>query len=205
MGLIRLQKIPDREKLEELLGRVMPPRYSAEESKILLLQFLAALGRTANETGVDAVEEFREVESAVYKFQDIEARFADMIKKLVEEKKKMSRRYTEVLVQSAEKYMEENYADPELSVGRVAEEVGVTPNYLSRIFRGIKGETCIDFLTTLRLERAKEMLRNSGEKNYVIAEAAGYRNPNYFNAIFRKYVGCTPKEYREGAADEARV
>ena len=205
VGLIRLQKIPDREKLEELLGRVMPPRYSAEESKILLLQFLAALGRTANETGVDAVEEFREVESAVYKFQDIEARFADMIKKLVEEKKKMSRRYTEVLVQSAEKYMEENYADPELSVGRVAEEVGVTPNYLSRIFRGIKGETCIDFLTTLRLERAKEMLRNSGEKNYVIAEAAGYRNPNYFNAIFRKYVGCTPKEYREGAADEAQV
>ena len=101
--------------------------------------------------------------------------------------------------------MEENYADPDLSVGRVAEEVGVTPNYLSRIFRNTRGETCIDFLTTLRLERAKEMLRNSGEKNYVIAEAAGYRNPNYFNAIFRKYVGCTPKEYREGAADEARI
>ena len=151
------------------------------------------------------MEEFREAESAVYKFRNIEVRFMEMIRKLVDEKKKMSRRYTEVLVQTAVKYMEENYTDPELSVGRVAENVGVTPNYLSRIFRNARKETCIEFLTRLRIERAKEMLRNSDEKNYVIAEAAGYRNPNYFNAIFRKYEGCTPKEYREGAADEAQV
>lgn len=205
IGLIRLQKMPERELLERMLEKVMPPRYSSEESKILLLQFLTALGRTANETGVDAVEEFREAESAVYKFRNIESRFLDMMRKLVDEKKKMSRRYAEILVQTAVKYMEENYTDPELSVGRVAENVGVTPNYLSRIFRNARGETCIDFLTRLRIERAKEMLRNSDEKNYVIAEEAGYRNPNYFNAIFRKYVGCTPKEYREGAADEAQV
>lgn len=205
IGMIRLQRMPEEALLETLLDRIMPPRYSAEESKILLLQFLAALGRTANETGVDVVEEFRRAESAVYKFQDIVPCFTEMMEKLVEEKKKMSRRYTEVLVQTAVKYMEENYTDPELSVGKVAEEVGVTPNYLSRIFRNTRGETCIDFLTALRLERAKEMLRGSDEKNYVIAEAAGYRNPNYFNAIFRKYVGCTPKEYREGAADEAQV
>ena len=191
IGQIRLQKVPDRKMLDRMLEKI--------------IQFLAALGRTANETGVDAVEEFREAESAVYKFRNIEVRFMEMIRKLVDEKKKMSRRYTEVLVQTAVKYMEENYTDPELSVGRVAENVGVTPNYLSRIFRNARKETCIEFLTRLRIERAKEMLRNSDEKNYVIAEAAGYRNPNYFNAIFRKYEGCTPKEYREGAADEAQV
>lgn len=202
ISAIRLQILPDKMLLEMLLGRIIPPRCSAEESKIFLLQFLAALGRTANEMGVDVLGELRQVENAVYKLQDIGSCFWAMIEKLVEQKKKISKKYTEVLVQTAVAYMEENYTDQELSVGKVAEEIGVTPNYLSRIFHNMRNETCINFLTALRIERAKEMLRISDEKNYVIAEAVGYRNPNYFNAIFRKYVGCTPKEYREGTKDE---
>lgn len=88
IGQIRLQKVPDRKMLDRMPEKIMPPRYSSEEAKILLLQFLAALGRTANETGVDAVEEFREAESAVYKFRNIEVRFMEMIRKLVDERKK---------------------------------------------------------------------------------------------------------------------
>ena len=93
--------------------------------------------------------------------------------------------------------MKKNYSDPELSVGKISEISGVTPNYLSRVFKSVKGETCIDFLTNLRMEAAKELLRYSEKKSYEIAEESGYTNPNYFGALFKKYTGKTPKEYRE--------
>ncbi len=194
---IRFQKSPDREWLDAFFNKVLPPQYSVEESRILLLQFLSTLGRIGNELGIDIIEEFKETESGIYKFEKIEDCFFDLIKKITEEKIKASRNYTEVIVETAVNYMKKNYSDPELSVGKISEISGVTPNYLSRVFKSVKGETCIDFLTNLRMEAAKELLRYSEKKSYEIAEESGYTNPNYFGALFKKYTGKTPKEYRE--------
>lgn len=74
--------------------------------------------------------------------------------------------------------------------------MGVTPNYLSRIFKSITGDTCVSFLGKVRLDEAKKLLRDSSFKSYEVAEAVGYKNPNYFGAMFKRYTGYTPKEYR---------
>ena len=205
MYKIRLQKRPGQQEIDHFMSKIMPPNYSPEQSKMLLLQFLCELARLANEIGVDILHEFKEAESAIYKYENVRKHFTDMIAKLIAEKNKMSVGYTEVIVQTAIRYMEENFREPELSVSRIAEAVGITSNYLSRIFREATGQTCISYLTTLRMEEAKKLLTRSQEKTYLIAERTGYQNPNYFSAIFKKYTGYTPKEFREGAGHESPI
>lgn len=202
LNLIRLRKNPGKEMLREFLKKIFPPVYSAEESRMLQLQFLTALARIANETGIDIVEEFKDAETAVYKLRRVEENLLGIIDRLVSEREQISQKYTEIIVRTAKSHMEEAYSDMELSIGKMAEEIGVTPNYLSRIFKDVTGESCIEFLTRLRLEEAKRFLAQTSMKSYEIAERTGYHNPNYFSALFKKYAGCSPKEYRERMKNE---
>ena len=54
----------------------------------------------------------------------------------------------------------------------------------------------MDYLTTVRMNAARELLRGSSVKSYEIALKVGYNHPNYFSALFKKHVGMTPKQYR---------
>lgn len=165
---------------------------------MLQLQFLTALARVANETGIDIVEEFRGAETAIYKLRKVEEKLLRIIDKLVSEREQFSRRYTEVIVESAKAHMAWEYSDTELSIGKIAKEIGVTPNYLSRIFKDVTKESCIEFLTRLRLEEAKRLLSQSSMKSYEIAERTGYNNPNYFSALFKSMRGARPKIFVKG-------
>ena len=199
---IRFQRLPDRNLLRKFLEKLLPPRYSVEKSKMLLLQFLLALVRMADELEIDVATEFGKAEASIESLQKVEEALERMITRMVSEKEKMSRRYTEILVQSARNYIQEHFADEELSAGKIAEAVGVTPNYLSRIFKSITGDTCVSFLSKVRLDEAKKLLRDSSFKSYEVAEAVGYKNPNYFGAMFKRYTGYTPKEYREASYED---
>jgi AraC-like DNA-binding protein len=79
----------------------------------------------------------------------------------------------------------------------VAKRVYMTPTYLSMLFRVNTGKTFIEQLTDIRINKAKEMLRNTHLKNYEVAERVGYRDSRYFSQIFKKKVGLSPSEYRE--------
>ena len=170
---IRFQRLPDRNLLRKFLEKLLPPRYSVEKSKMLLLQFLLALVRMADELEIDVATEFGKAEASIESLQKVEEALERMITRMVSEKEKMSRRYTEILVQSARNYIQEHFADEELSAGKIAEAVGVTPNYLSRIFKSITGDTCVSFLGKVRLDEAKKLLRDSSFKSYEVAEAVG--------------------------------
>ena len=156
----------------------------------------------ADELEIDVATEFEKAEASIESLQKVEEALERMITRMVSEKEKMSRRYTEILVQSARNYIQEHFADEELSAGKIAEAVGVTPNYLSRIFKSITGDTCVSFLGKVRLDEAKKLLRDSSFKSYEVAEAVGYKNPNYFGAMFKRYTGYTPKEYREASYED---
>jgi YesN/AraC family two-component response regulator len=91
--------------------------------------------------------------------------------------------------------LESKYMD-ELSLESCADEVGLNPSFLSKIFKDISGWNFIDYLTHIRLTKAKELLVDTDAKIMEIAEQTGY-NSSYFNRIFRKHEGITPSEYRE--------
>lgn len=103
---------------------------------------------------------------------------------------------SESTVTKAQKYIQENFPR-DISLDDVSREVNVSPYYFSKLFKEEVGENFIDYLTNLRIGRAKEMLR---DKNLTIREAgarAGYPDQNYFSRIFKKQTGMTPRQFRE--------
>ncbi len=96
----------------------------------------------------------------------------------------------------AQEYIRQHFADPDITVERVCSAIGVGSSYFSSILKQHVGKTFIEYLTSLRIERAKELLRASDQLTYEIASAVGYRDPHYFSNSFKRYSGVTPREYR---------
>lgn len=94
-------------------------------------------------------------------------------------------------------YIKENYSDSNLSVKTIAEHANYSHYYLCNIFKKSTGTTINNYITTVRMEKAKELLKDKKIKLYEVSKSLGYSNPNYFIKLFKKYEGCTPTEYRE--------
>jgi two-component system response regulator YesN len=105
-------------------------------------------------------------------------------------------RYGNVIEKSRE-YIADHYSDGSISLNSVAEHVGMSPNHFSTIFSQETGETFIDRLTSVRLERAKELLRTTAAKASEIAYMVGYNDPHYFSYVFKKNVGASPSDFRK--------
>lgn len=96
----------------------------------------------------------------------------------------------------AEEYIKENYADTKISMDAVCKYLVLSTSYFSLIFKNHTGETFISYLTRIRVEKSKELLKCTDLKTYEIADRVGYTDPHYFNLIFKKAMGMTPTEYR---------
>lgn len=100
------------------------------------------------------------------------------------------------LLEDAERYIRQNFQNEEISLNTVAASVNISPNHFSTIFSQETGRTFVEYLTFVRMEKAKELLRNTNRKTSDIAYEVGYRDAHYFSYIFKKTQGCTPREYR---------
>jgi len=111
--------------------------------------------------------------------------------------KRRDKRQESRVVEKIKSFIHRHY-QTEIKLSRLAEEVFLSPSYLSKLFHAETGQTITDYLISYRIERAKALLlENNGLKTYEIGEKVGYPDPAYFNKIFKKIVGLTPKEYRE--------
>lgn len=122
------------------------------------------------------------------------------LKKLLEtaidlREKALPGKYDTVLKQ-AQEYIEEHYNQYDISLNTVAASVNLSPNHFSAIFSQELGETFIEYLTRVRMEKAKELLRTTSKKSTEIAYEVGYKDAHYFGSLFKKTQNCTPKEYR---------
>lgn len=99
------------------------------------------------------------------------------------------------IIEQAMIYLQANYMR-DISLDNCAEHTGTNPFYLSKSFKQVTGKNFIDYLTELRMDRAKELLRETELKINDIADQVGYQH-SYFNRIFKKLEGMTPSRYRE--------
>lgn len=103
----------------------------------------------------------------------------------------------------AKEYIREHYGDNALSLNTVAAEVGFSPNHFSTVFSQQMGQTFVEYLTRLRVEESKRLLRETDTRLADIAYAIGYSEPHYFSYIFKKYAGMSPSTYRKQARGES--
>lgn len=104
-------------------------------------------------------------------------------------------RYQSVIVKARE-YIGNNFASVGISLYSTASHVGISPNHLSTVFAQETGENFIDYLTKVRIEKAKQLLRDTAMKNADIACETGFSDPHYFSSIFKKHTGYSPREFR---------
>ncbi|NBD25189.1 response regulator transcription factor [Paenibacillus glycinis] len=104
------------------------------------------------------------------------------------------------LVERVRAIIDRNYANGGLTVAEIGKEVYLTPTYVSLLFKQETGQTVNEYLTQVRVERAKELLRDPQYKFYDICYAIGYTDPSYFTKLFKKATGVTPSVYRENHA-----
>lgn len=99
------------------------------------------------------------------------------------------------VVERTMQYMDEHYRN-EISLEGCADAEQMTPYALSKAFKQVSGMNFIDYLTKVRMEAAKQLLRETTMKINDIAAAVGYQH-SYFNRIFKKQEGVTPSQYRD--------
>lgn len=92
-------------------------------------------------------------------------------------------------------YIEEHYADSEVTLNSVCNSLAMSTSYFSSVFKNHTGETFIEALTKKRIEKAKVFLEQTNKKTYEIAELVGYSDAHYFSITFKKITGKTPTEY----------
>ena len=85
--------------------------------------------------------------------------------------------------------------DPDLSLNSICSYLNISTSYFSTIFKEMTGETFIESLTRIRMEKAKELLENTTLKNYEIVQKVGFSDAHYFGISFKKMPGKTPTEY----------
>jgi two-component system response regulator YesN len=86
--------------------------------------------------------------------------------------------------------------DPDLSLNEVAAQVNLSPSHFSVVFSQETGQTFKEYLTEVRIKKAKELLRMTALRSAEISYQVGYSDPHYFSSVFRKNTGLSPTEFR---------
>jgi len=111
---------------------------------------------------------------------------------------------TRQIIRQAAAYIDENYFE-DLNLSVLAEKFSVESSYFSRIFRQEMGENLIFYITRKRIEKAQSLIAGSDTNLTEIAFLVGYNDYSYFNRVFKKNTGMSPREYRNSVSGEAAV
>lgn len=101
------------------------------------------------------------------------------------------------VITKAKNYIDTHYIR-DISLDDVSREVEISPYYFSKLFKEETGENFIEYVTNIRMEHAKKLLSSSELSMKEICGEIGYADPNYFSRIFKKNIGVTPTEFKEG-------
>lgn len=103
--------------------------------------------------------------------------------------------YSQSIIDIINKYIEENYG-MDINLASIAKYVHLNSSYLSRLYKKETGETLSEKIAKVRIQKAKELLKNTDFKIYEISSKVGIENTNYFSILFKKYTSMYPKDYR---------
>lgn len=194
-------KAKDEAILYEVLDHVESWMKSGYVSRNKAVAYLHQVLRIISLTVQETVEDFSLKDSDISGITD--ARNLEKAMKLIREYAARGMEAVSAVGQtSAERlavlamdYIKENYSNQDLGLNDICEYLNISTSRFSSIFKEATGKTFTEVLTGVRMDRAKQLLRQTSLKNYEIAEKVGFSDPHYFSIAFKKMTGKTPKEY----------
>ena len=186
-----------QEPIESLVFR----NYVILNVRFSVISFIKGLGCDTNEMESADTEEVlaesgKNMESAI-------AYAKKMISQAIEIRDQNSGNKNRSILKTAVDFIDSHYMDEEISLNTVANVANVSSNHFSALFSQNMGQTFIEYLTTLRMNKAKELLRCTGMRSSEIAGEIGYKDAHYFSYLFKKTQGMTPSDYRKAREEKA--
>lgn len=129
-------------------------------------------------------------------FDEIRSWWLNKVTELAKNMSNRKKNQSQSIVAKAISYLDKNF-NKDISLDEVSREVNINPYYFSKRFKEETGVNFIDYLTGMRIRKAKELLENPELSIKEICTRSGYSDPNYFSRIFKKIENVTPSEYRE--------
>lgn len=186
-----------QEPMESLVFR----NYVILNVRFSVLSFLKSLGCDTEEMEPENTEEIlaesgKNIESAITYAKK-------MISQAITIRDQNSGNKNRSILKTAVDFIDEHYMDEDISLNTAANVANVSSNHFSALFSQNMGQTFIEYLTTLRMNKAKELLRCTGMRSSEIAGEVGYKDAHYFSYLFKKTQGMTPSEYRKAREEKA--
>lgn len=180
---------------EENLKSVLMRQYIIMDAYIVMMSFCEKFEGIEGEMQAQS-EELKNSMKTIQTLEEIKNYIRMLLKKIIGVRDTISgRRYSDI-IEIAKDQIRKTYMSDEISLNTIAAEVGMSPSYFSSIFSKEMGKTFVEYLTEIRMDRAKELLMCSSMKTSEIGYEVVYKDPHYFSYIFKKTQNCTPKEFR---------
>lgn len=180
---------------EENLKSVLMRQYIIMDAYIVMMSFCEKIEGIEGEMQAQS-EELKNSMKTIQTLEEIKNYIRMLLKKIIGVRDTISgRRYSDI-IEIAKDQIRKTYMSDEISLNTIAAEVGMSPSYFSSIFSKEMGKTFVEYLTEIRMDRAKELLMCSSMKTSEIGYEVGYKDPHYFSYIFKKTQNCTLKEFR---------
>lgn len=180
-----------REIGESAFNSSMMRQYIAMDTYFAVAKFHENLGLKR-----ETVEAFDAASKFLINAEDTKEYIIRIIKEAIKQRDRLSSNRYETVVEEVYRYVEKNYQTEELSLNEIALNVNFSPSHLSMIFSQETGQTLIKYITDVRMNKAKELLKCTSKRSSEISALVGYQDPHYFSYLFKKTQGMTPTDFR---------
>ncbi|SEW44375.1 response regulator [[Clostridium] fimetarium] len=176
-------------------------QYIIMDGYTVIMKFLKTLNYPKEKID-KSLKSMNTVAEQLSSLEDCSKFYKSILKEVIDLRNKNSQKRYVALIEKAREYIHQKFSMSDLTLDKVASTVNVSPNYFSSLFNQETGMTFIEYLTDIRMEKAKDYLRCSGRKITDIGFSVGYQDSHYFSYIFKKTQNCTPSQYRLQGKDE---
>lgn len=176
---------------ETILDSAIVRHYILMDVVLTTARFLSELGGNIDRIipDLDLIEDIRTTDQIRQQVQSI------LLAALAFRDSQVTSQYA-TMIQQAISYIDSHFADTNLSLPAVAGQANLSPSHFCTVFSQQTGKTFKEYLTEIRIQRARELLRGTALKSFEIADQIGYNDPHYFSYVFRKHTGLSPTAFR---------
>jgi two-component system response regulator YesN len=170
--------------------------YGLMDIVLTVSQFVSVLGGKFHQIAPDFNNNLERLLQDATTIDQVNMDLRNLIAKALTFRDNQTNHQRSILIQGARTFIDNNFSDPELHMNGVASKFNLSPSHFSTVFSQEVRETFRDYLTNLRIDRAKELLRMTNLKCAEIGYQCGYNDSHYFSTVFKKKTGFSPQQFR---------
>jgi two-component system response regulator YesN len=206
--LINYVKAGDYSSVEKIIETLFEVNFyskliTPELGKCLLFNLLSTLLKIVNSFNIKYTELFGEEFDPIKQLthygdvEELQVKINGLFRRLCDYGKSVRVNHNYVLLDEVKSYIDQHYDDCMLSLGIIAEQFHISPQYLSALYKKYEAHNITDYIAKVRMENAKLLFKDRSLTISEVADKIGYGNDDRLIRVFKKYEGVTPGKYRE--------